>query len=340
MPRRKRSQPDHNSPTKDASEKRAKENQPATPTTCPVCDTGITEDTDDVAGDDAVYCEGTCATWLHRRCVSMSKSMYDKLGESEIPYLCPNCMLSKQSNEITELKNLIKALTTQVITALTSQLAQSVSASAATIAVDNSITKSIPNSSHQVTRPSPRPASQTPPQSERKFNVVIYGLPESQHGKPRLVRATEDLNKTSETLSKIDSNLGNLSIRDCFRLGKYEQQHSRPRPVLVKLNRSVDTITILTKQSQYPTGIVIKPDLSPQERNIQRIVMSERWKLIQSGIDRKQIKIRASSIYISGKLHGSVEGSQFKGCHSSSVQASSQDSTGTATIAPSPAAGD
>ena len=32
------------------------------------------------------------------------------------PYLYPNCMINKQSNEITELKNLIKSLTNKLST--------------------------------------------------------------------------------------------------------------------------------------------------------------------------------------------------------------------------------
>ena len=60
----------------------------------------IAEDVDDITSDDVVYCEGTCATWLHRKCISLSETMYDKLSESEDPYFCPNCVISKQSGEI------------------------------------------------------------------------------------------------------------------------------------------------------------------------------------------------------------------------------------------------
>ena len=110
--------PAHNTPTK-ASEKRTKENQLSM---CPMCDAVIA----DVAGDDAVYCEGICTTWFHRKCVSMSKAVYDKLGEPDYkdPYLCPNCMINKQSNEITELKILVKTLTA-ILKALESKVTES-----------------------------------------------------------------------------------------------------------------------------------------------------------------------------------------------------------------------
>ena len=37
----------------------------------PVCDVVINEDGDDVTRDDAVFCEGICDTWMHRKCVGM-----------------------------------------------------------------------------------------------------------------------------------------------------------------------------------------------------------------------------------------------------------------------------
>ena len=81
MPK-KRQVPDHNTPTKDA-EKRTKENEPLI---CPVCDAVIVEDTDNETDDDAVFCEGICQAWIHQKCVSMSKVVYEKVGKSDDPY--------------------------------------------------------------------------------------------------------------------------------------------------------------------------------------------------------------------------------------------------------------
>ena len=39
--------------------------------------------------------------------------------------------------------------------------------------------------------------------------------------------------------------------------------------------------------------------------------MKERWHLIQTGIDRKSIKIQAANIYVNNKLHGKVYISSF-----------------------------
>ena len=85
MPK-KRQKPDHNTPTKDA-EKRTKENEPLI---CPVCDVVITENTDNGTDNDALFCEGT---WIYRKCVGMSRVVYQKLGNSDDPYICPNCVI-------------------------------------------------------------------------------------------------------------------------------------------------------------------------------------------------------------------------------------------------------
>ena len=51
---------------------------------------------------------------MNRKCVSINKCIYDKLSDCEEPYLFPNCVIAKQTKEITELKNLVKQLTTQL----------------------------------------------------------------------------------------------------------------------------------------------------------------------------------------------------------------------------------
>ena len=43
---------------------------------------------------------------MHRKCVSMSKIIYDKLSNCEEPYLCPKCTITKQTEDITNLKDL------------------------------------------------------------------------------------------------------------------------------------------------------------------------------------------------------------------------------------------
>ena len=88
----------------------------------------------------------------------------------------------------------------------------------------------------------------------------------------------------------------------CFRLGRYNGNSEKPRPTLAKLN-STDVISLLAYKGELPEGVKIKPDLSPQERLCESLLLKERWKLIQAGTDRRDIKIRRSSLIISGKVY-------------------------------------
>lgn len=40
---------------------------------------------------DSVFCD-LCDTWLHRKCLKMTKKQYDSLGKSPLPYFCPKCI--------------------------------------------------------------------------------------------------------------------------------------------------------------------------------------------------------------------------------------------------------
>ena len=102
------------------------------------------------------------------------------------------------------------------------------------------------------------------------------------------------------------------SIKDCFRLGKFNRASRRPRPILVKFVRTADVSRILSKKASLSHRFSIKPDLSPEERLWEAALLKERWNLIQGGMDRKLIKIRNNSILVSGKVHGRVVNSVFQ----------------------------
>ena len=150
--------------------------------------------------------------------------------------------------------------------------------------------------------PSQHPTTQF--QNDRNFNLVIYGIAELPLGTSRHERVTKDTEEVTNIFEKITPSFSGSTLRDCHRLGHYKKNHSRPRPILAKLNRVLDVANILSNNSSYPSTISIKPDLSPEERSCEYKLLAERWHLIQSGVDRKSIKIRRPSIYVNGKLHG------------------------------------
>ena len=156
---------------------------------------------------------------------------------------------------------------------------------------------------------------------DSKYNVVLYGVEECRSGMPRSARLDSDLTSAISVFSALDSSIQSQSVRDCFRLGKFSPDASRPRPILVKFVRVADVSKIFTKRRHLSSPYFIKPDLSRSERFKQSILMQERWNLIQSGVSRKSIHIKGNSLYVSNKLHGRISKSKFE--HASVAPSSS-----------------
>lgn len=148
---------------------------------------------------------------------------------------------------------------------------------------------------------------------DRKFNIVVFGIPENPKGTHWTTRALRDLNSAASTLSNIENTISSHSIRDCYRLGKFSESSKRPRPLLIKLSRSHDVTTILSKRSSLKgSDIVIKPDMSPTEKTTNAILLKQRWSLINSSVTNSQsIRIRGSRLLINGRVHGQVIDAQY-----------------------------
>lgn len=98
------------------------------------------------------------------------------------------------------------------------------------------------------------------------------------------------------------------SFRECYRLGKFKQ-HNPPRPLLVRLSKKSEVKAILSNRSKLSRPYFIKPDMSPEELANERLLLKERWSLIESGVDKKDIKISGDAVYVKGKLHATVRDS-------------------------------
>lgn len=76
-----------------------------------------------------------------------------------------------------------------------------------------------------------------------------------------------------------------------------------PHPV--KLNRSCEVISILSKRSglkEFPK-ISVKTDLSKADRAIESVARRD---LINSGVEHRSLRLRYNSIYVSNEKYGSV----------------------------------
>ena len=272
------------------------------------------------ADNDGVECE-CCYKWEHRECAGISEDEYAILNDASpnIMFFCSFCrpkvaLALKFFNDIEQKQKSLDSKITQLeqklnllVSSATNLTAEPVQISEPSVNFESVAPQQNVNS-NKTPRPKPSPAV-----PDKRYNVVIYGINESPKDTARSERQKHDLNKLLNILSDIDSSLTGASVRDFHRLGKFKPSNTRPRPLLVKLLRTFEASLILSKKDSLTSSTIsIKRDLSPEERAIENALLKERRSLIDSGIERRHIKIRGISLYVKNKLHGSVQDSTFK----------------------------
>ena len=80
---------------------------------------------------------------------------------------------------------------------------------------------------------------------------------------------------------------------------------------MVKMNRLMDASFILSKRSDLPNGIFVKPDMTPEEQRTEALLLKERWLLMQKGINKNDIKLKLSCLYVQGKKYAEVTNSNL-----------------------------
>ena len=259
--------------------------------TCPICDDAIEDCSTKARGHDAVFCDGHCNTWLHRGCAGLSKTAFKKVTESNDPFFCTRCYLSQHKEELIALRTTVDKMASELgsLRSALKEIAGKVTPS--TVSLQNVSQGPGPSAVD-----SPAPGSALPVHiqfsSSRKFNVILHGLGESPKGTPRYARLNSDFSKVSSLLQSIDPNSRSPpSVRDCRRLGKFNESLNRPRPVLVTLNSTAEVNNVLYNRRQLTSPVYIKPDLSPAERKIQSLLLKERHKLLDSGSNPTPVRI-------------------------------------------------
>lgn len=293
--------------------------QPVSSFTCPIC-CDIIIDNKDGAGDDSIYCEGLCDTWIHRRCAGLSTSAFKTINEdpdkANKPYKCPHCCLVSLSKEVVILSSTVHGLSQKIEFLQRSLSLDPMNNTDPPSSSPDS--PSIPPSNPDTVQPSTRNSSPVIDSSQqlRKFNIVVSGIDESPAGTPRTARLSQNLQQVSTILSQLDTSLPDNSIRDCIRLGKFNPD--KKRPVLVTLNRVCDVAAVLSNKHKLSTsnpGVNIRPDLSPNQRKVRSLLLKERFRLIQSGsATRSSVRMNQDSLFIDGNKYGSVSNGVFKRC--------------------------
>ena len=76
------------------------------------------------------------------------------------------------------------------------------------------------------------------------------------------------------------------------------------------MNRLIDVSSVLSKRSDLPAGITIKPDMTSEQR-VEASLLKERWSLTQRGVDKKDIKLKAPILYVQGKKYAEFTNSSL-----------------------------
>ena len=306
-------QPDHSPPAKEGKTIHYK---------CVVCSGNVE--------NDCISCDW-CGQWEHSKCAGLTGDELKVLFNinTSVKFFCKVCVskvevafkffedIQEKQNSIAAKMNVIEEKLSTSVADLNSRLVQFknqlTSVASQPTAKGTQMSTVTPQSPSAMSN-QPAPVSKSPVSNnftDRKFNVVVYGIQENPTGTPRHDRTKTDMNSCVNILKKASDDISELSIRDCLRLGKFNSSRIKPRPLLVKLSCAFDVVTILTNRSKIPGNIQIKPDLNKEERLREQLLLKERWSLICSGIDKKLIKIRGATLYVEGQIYGEVTNSTF-----------------------------
>ena len=96
------------------SEKTKSMSKDSNQSNCCVCDKPIAEQTRTMKCQDALYCDGSCQSWMHRACIGLSLKAFEAYNVSSKPYICPHCTIDSQNKEIVCLRNEIASLHTTI----------------------------------------------------------------------------------------------------------------------------------------------------------------------------------------------------------------------------------
>ena len=281
------------------------------PVSCPICCDIVEDAVGRKKGHDSVFCDGDCQEWIHCQCAGLSSSAFKVASSNKSPFYCPRCLLSQQSRLITSLQEKLDFITEELVgvrsrvTTLEDQLA-----SASPSLISDTTNPATSNTDSK----GPSPKSNT---SDRRFNLVFRGIPESPQGTPFPTRLDKDFRSVTDIIESTDPSMSISGIRDCIRLGKYDASAHHSRPILVKFNCTKSVHDVLSHSHSLPSGVSVKRDLAKQEHQLNSILLKERYRLIkEEGLDKASIKLRGAKLLINNRPHGEADTNGFK-CYSS-----------------------
>ena len=166
---------------------------------CPICLDLIDDNI-----HESIFCSGQCQSYVHRGCGGLSHVALEAAKVSG-PFHCPSYRVNYLSHEVSHLKQDLSDLSNTLSYCLTSLESKYTSISeelASQRPEHNSTTFHHPDSSISPPQLS-RQASSSPKRpivssaENRKFNLIVSGVPEAPEGQARLSRVNHDFEHVS-----------------------------------------------------------------------------------------------------------------------------------------------
>jgi len=290
MPTKKRANPDHNSPPKVKDKKNKQDDM------CLICNSTIVEENENQMGEEAIFCEGNCQGWLHRKCAGITNVYFNKLTKSNNKFLCVYCRLFEQASLVEELQEEVKNLKAKLEegtpspTNLDSQNMET-GPSAITDSSNppinlegirreiNLLTSSVRNQQKILDNKE---------RENRMNNLVIVGLKEEDDN--------EDVVAVTSSIFASKLGLDNVAIAKAKRLGKSD---NKKRPILVTFSTQSDRKEVLENRKKLAgSDIYINFDLTREQIKELQNLRKLRKKLLQ----HEAFKNKKITIY-RNKLH-------------------------------------
>ena len=138
---------------------------------------------------------------------------------------------------------------------------------------------------------------------QAKYRIRIAGVPEVSSTFKTNERLEYERNYIQDIFNFMG--LSTVSTADSFRMGRYKTENERPRSLVVTLTSVWDKNKIIQNShllKTYKNKIFISSELTSTEKIVERKLLKKRWELIQSGVARRDLKIRNLKLYKQNEL--------------------------------------
>ena len=144
-----------------------------------------------------------------------------------------------------------------------------------------------------------------PSPENRKFNLIVSGVPEAPEGQARLSRVNHDFERVSSIFSWIPQMV--LLFESETAVVWADSRAAQRIPALVLFWSPWIRCLPWTSRS-----VRIRRYLSPKARSARSLLLKEWQNLIESGVEHSDIALRRMSLLVKGRVYGTICGDTFQ----------------------------